>query len=157
MVYLQCSLLCYRYISFILQGNLFPWKNHQCCAMGHVCWQIWKEAMHCDQHPLSVGNIIFSPIVGAYTSHSIKQDWSKSYFDSPFRVVFNTLFGLSTTYWMAIVTRGLLGLLCGILGPIKVWLAQWAYWYLGPTFSWLLASVFYRPMLQKSAGKSTKL
>ncbi|KAL5647616.1 hypothetical protein ACJX0J_041971, partial [Zea mays] len=35
-------------------------------------------------------------------------------------IVFNTLFGLSTTYWMAIVTRGLLGLLCGILGPIKI-------------------------------------
>ncbi|KAJ1283337.1 hypothetical protein BS78_03G120800 [Paspalum vaginatum] len=34
-------------------------------------------------------------------------------------IVFNTLFGLSTSYWMAIVTRGLLGLLCGILGPIK--------------------------------------
>ena len=41
-------------------------------------------------------------------------------FGSLFRIVFNTLFGLSTTYWMAIVTRGLLGLLCGILGPIKV-------------------------------------
>ncbi|CAL4976804.1 unnamed protein product [Urochloa decumbens] len=39
-------------------------------------------------------------------------------------VVFNTLFGLSTTYWMAIVTRGLLGLLCGILGPIKAYASE---------------------------------
>jgi hypothetical protein len=77
--------------------------------------------------------------------------------------VFNTLFGLSTTYWMAIVTRGLLGLLCGILGPIKVTHSvDGRYKFqdqvlLGLTFSWLLASLFYRPMLQKSAGKSTKL
>ncbi|KAK1620013.1 hypothetical protein QYE76_025530 [Lolium multiflorum] len=35
------------------------------------------------------------------------------------KVAFNIPFGLSTTYWMAFVTRGLLGLLCGILGPIK--------------------------------------
>jgi len=35
-------------------------------------------------------------------------------------VVFNTLFGLSTSYWMAIATRFLLGALNGLLGPIKV-------------------------------------
>ncbi|XP_039775778.1 protein ZINC INDUCED FACILITATOR-LIKE 1-like isoform X3 [Panicum virgatum] len=34
-------------------------------------------------------------------------------------VVFNTLFGLSTSYWMAIATRFLLGALNGLLGPIK--------------------------------------
>lgn len=39
-------------------------------------------------------------------------------------IVFNTLFGLSTSYWMAIVTRGLLGLLCGILGPIKAYASE---------------------------------
>ncbi|XP_040385363.1 protein ZINC INDUCED FACILITATOR-LIKE 1-like isoform X2 [Oryza brachyantha] len=39
-------------------------------------------------------------------------------------IVFNTLFGLSTTYWMAIVTRGLLGLLCGLLGPIKAYASE---------------------------------
>ena len=37
------------------------------------------------------------------------------------RVVFNTLFGLSVSYWMAIATRFLLGALNGLLGPIKVW------------------------------------
>ncbi|GJN37979.1 hypothetical protein PR202_gb26984 [Eleusine coracana subsp. coracana] len=40
------------------------------------------------------------------------------------KIVFNTLFGLSTSYWMAIVTRGLLGLLCGILGPIKAYATE---------------------------------
>ncbi|XP_066379177.1 protein ZINC INDUCED FACILITATOR-LIKE 1-like isoform X1 [Miscanthus floridulus] len=39
-------------------------------------------------------------------------------------IVFNTLFGLSTRYWMAIVTRGLLGMLCGILGPIKAYATE---------------------------------
>lgn len=37
-----------------------------------------------------------------------------------FRVIFNTLFGLSTNYWMALITRCLLGVMCGYLGPIKV-------------------------------------
>ncbi|XBI67144.1 hypothetical protein VPH35_046553 [Triticum aestivum] len=41
-----------------------------------------------------------------------------------FMIIFNTLFGLSMTYWMAIVTRGLLGLLCGILGPIKAYASE---------------------------------
>nr|CBX25429.1 hypothetical_protein [Oryza glaberrima] len=34
-------------------------------------------------------------------------------------VIFNMLFGLSFTYWMAIATRFLLGALNGLLGPIK--------------------------------------
>ncbi|KAL6905681.1 hypothetical protein ACP4OV_003282 [Aristida adscensionis] len=36
-------------------------------------------------------------------------------------VVFNTLFGLSTSYWMAITTRFLLGALNGLLGPIRAY------------------------------------
>uniref|UniRef100_A0A0D9XNT3 Major facilitator superfamily (MFS) profile domain-containing protein n=1 Tax=Leersia perrieri TaxID=77586 RepID=A0A0D9XNT3_9ORYZ len=35
-------------------------------------------------------------------------------------VIFNTLFGLSVRYWMAIATRFLLGALNGMLAPIKV-------------------------------------
>lgn len=37
-----------------------------------------------------------------------------------YSVVFNTLFGLSVNFWMAITTRFLLGSLNGLLGPIKV-------------------------------------
>ncbi|XP_068661405.1 probable peptide/nitrate transporter At3g43790 isoform X2 [Aristolochia californica] len=36
-------------------------------------------------------------------------------------VVFNTLFGLSTNFWMAIATRFLLGSANGLLGPIKAY------------------------------------
>ncbi|XP_072151534.1 protein ZINC INDUCED FACILITATOR-LIKE 1 isoform X4 [Setaria viridis] len=36
-------------------------------------------------------------------------------------VIFNTLFGLSTTYWMAIATRFVLGALNGLLAPIKAY------------------------------------
>ncbi|PKU70126.1 protein ZINC INDUCED FACILITATOR-LIKE 1 isoform X1 [Dendrobium catenatum] len=39
-------------------------------------------------------------------------------------VIFNTLFGLSTSYWMAIVTRFLLGSLNGLLGPIKAYAVE---------------------------------
>nr|XP_009383254.1 PREDICTED: protein ZINC INDUCED FACILITATOR-LIKE 1 isoform X4 [Musa acuminata subsp. malaccensis] len=36
-------------------------------------------------------------------------------------IIFNTLFGLSTSYWMTITTRLLLGLLNGLSGPIKAY------------------------------------
>ncbi|KAL5205107.1 hypothetical protein ABZP36_009978 [Zizania latifolia] len=36
-------------------------------------------------------------------------------------VIFNTLFGLSKTYWMAITTRFVLGALNGLLAPIKAY------------------------------------
>ncbi|KAM0877387.1 hypothetical protein ACQ4PT_035521 [Festuca glaucescens] len=36
-------------------------------------------------------------------------------------VIFNALFGLSVTYWMAIATRFLLGALNGLLGPMKAY------------------------------------
>ncbi|XP_047974319.1 protein ZINC INDUCED FACILITATOR-LIKE 1-like isoform X2 [Salvia hispanica] len=39
-------------------------------------------------------------------------------------VVFNTLFGLSINYWMAITTRFLLGSLNGLLGPIKAYACE---------------------------------
>nr|CAB3481966.1 unnamed protein product [Digitaria exilis] len=39
-------------------------------------------------------------------------------------VMFNTLFGLSSKYWMAIFTRALLGLLSGMLGPIKAYATE---------------------------------
>ncbi|KAF0909097.1 hypothetical protein E2562_031353 [Oryza meyeriana var. granulata] len=38
-----------------------------------------------------------------------------------FTVVFNTLFGLSKHYWMAITTRFLVGSLNGLLGPIRAY------------------------------------
>ncbi|XP_054815019.1 protein ZINC INDUCED FACILITATOR 1-like isoform X2 [Prosopis cineraria] len=39
-------------------------------------------------------------------------------------VVFNTLFGLSTSFWMAVSTRFLLGILNGSLGPIKAYASE---------------------------------
>ncbi|KAM7472661.1 hypothetical protein LguiA_010844 [Lonicera macranthoides] len=39
-------------------------------------------------------------------------------------VIFNTLFGLSTNFWMAIATRFLLGSLNGLLGPIKAYACE---------------------------------
>ncbi|XP_066306089.1 probable peptide/nitrate transporter At3g43790 isoform X2 [Miscanthus floridulus] len=39
-------------------------------------------------------------------------------------VIFNTLFGLSLNYWMAIITRCLLGVMCGYLGPIKAYATE---------------------------------
>ncbi|XP_076917661.1 protein ZINC INDUCED FACILITATOR-LIKE 1-like [Bidens hawaiensis] len=39
-------------------------------------------------------------------------------------VIFNTLFGISVNYWMAIVTRFLLGILSGLLGTIKAYACE---------------------------------
>ncbi|XP_074337892.1 protein ZINC INDUCED FACILITATOR-LIKE 1-like isoform X2 [Apium graveolens] len=39
-------------------------------------------------------------------------------------VIFNTLFGLSINYWMAIITRFLLGSFNGLLGPIKAYACE---------------------------------
>ncbi|XP_057948421.1 protein ZINC INDUCED FACILITATOR 1-like [Malania oleifera] len=39
-------------------------------------------------------------------------------------VIFNTLFGLSTDFWMAFVTRFLLGSFCGILGPMRAYASE---------------------------------
>ncbi|XP_073270234.1 protein ZINC INDUCED FACILITATOR-LIKE 1-like [Primulina huaijiensis] len=39
-------------------------------------------------------------------------------------VVFNTLFGLSVNFWMALTTRFLLGSLNGVLGPIKAYACE---------------------------------
>ncbi|KAG6423162.1 hypothetical protein SASPL_113550 [Salvia splendens] len=39
-------------------------------------------------------------------------------------VVFNGLFGLSVNYWMAIITRFLLGIMNGLLGPIKAYACE---------------------------------
>ncbi|KAK3163489.1 hypothetical protein QOZ80_1AG0004390 [Eleusine coracana subsp. coracana] len=39
-------------------------------------------------------------------------------------VILNSLFGLSSSYWMALTTRGLLGFLCGMLGPIKAYATE---------------------------------
>ncbi|XP_057453480.1 protein ZINC INDUCED FACILITATOR-LIKE 1-like isoform X2 [Lotus japonicus] len=39
-------------------------------------------------------------------------------------VIFNTLFGLSTNFWMAIVTRFLLGSLNGLIGPVKAYATE---------------------------------
>ncbi|KAH9617092.1 hypothetical protein KSS87_006927 [Heliosperma pusillum] len=39
-------------------------------------------------------------------------------------VIFNTLFGLSTSYWMALTTRFLLGAFCGVLGPMRAYATE---------------------------------
>uniref|UniRef100_A0A453KBG1 Major facilitator superfamily (MFS) profile domain-containing protein n=1 Tax=Aegilops tauschii subsp. strangulata TaxID=200361 RepID=A0A453KBG1_AEGTS len=54
-------------------------------------------------------------------------------------VIFNTLFGLSTEYWMAIATRLVLGSLNGLLAPIKVNTAWGFGLVIGPALGGYLA------------------
>ncbi|KAJ8770368.1 hypothetical protein K2173_014981 [Erythroxylum novogranatense] len=39
-------------------------------------------------------------------------------------VIFNTLFGFSTNFWMAVCTRFLIGSLCGIIGPMRAYASE---------------------------------
>ncbi|CAL9108919.1 unnamed protein product [Musa acuminata var. zebrina] len=39
-------------------------------------------------------------------------------------IIFNTLFGLSTSYSMAIISRSFMGCFCGLLGPIKAYASE---------------------------------
>ncbi|XP_024636011.1 protein ZINC INDUCED FACILITATOR 1 isoform X3 [Medicago truncatula] len=39
-------------------------------------------------------------------------------------IIFNTLFGLSTSFWMAVTTRFFLGCLNGLLGPMKAYCSE---------------------------------
>ncbi|XP_019186792.1 PREDICTED: protein ZINC INDUCED FACILITATOR-LIKE 1-like [Ipomoea nil] len=39
-------------------------------------------------------------------------------------VIFNAVFGLSVNYWMAIITRFLLGALCGIIGTMRAYASE---------------------------------
>ncbi|XP_057547564.1 protein ZINC INDUCED FACILITATOR-LIKE 1-like [Amaranthus tricolor] len=39
-------------------------------------------------------------------------------------VIFNTMFGLSTTYWMALFSRFCLGAFCGTLGPMRAYASE---------------------------------
>ncbi|XP_020240497.1 protein ZINC INDUCED FACILITATOR-LIKE 1 isoform X2 [Cajanus cajan] len=39
-------------------------------------------------------------------------------------IIFNTLFGLSTNFWMAVIMRFLLGVFNGLLGPVKAYAAE---------------------------------
>ncbi|OIV89372.1 hypothetical protein TanjilG_22335 [Lupinus angustifolius] len=39
-------------------------------------------------------------------------------------VIFNTLFGLSTSFWMAVIMRFFLGSLCGVFGPVKAYATE---------------------------------
>uniref|UniRef100_A0A0E0MC59 Major facilitator superfamily (MFS) profile domain-containing protein n=1 Tax=Oryza punctata TaxID=4537 RepID=A0A0E0MC59_ORYPU len=54
-------------------------------------------------------------------------------------IVFNTLFGLSVKYWMAVTTRFLLGALNGLLAPIKVSTAWGIGLVVGPAIGGYLA------------------
>ncbi|KAG5549458.1 hypothetical protein RHGRI_014708 [Rhododendron griersonianum] len=54
-------------------------------------------------------------------------------------VIFNTLFGLSVNYWMAISTRFLLGSLNGLLGPVKVSTSWGIGLIIGPALGGFLA------------------
>ncbi|EXC30779.1 Protein ZINC INDUCED FACILITATOR-LIKE 1 [Morus notabilis] len=59
--------------------------------------------------------------------------------DNHLRVIFNTLFGLSTNFWMALSARFLLGSLCGILGPMRTSTAWGLGLVIGPALGGFLA------------------
>jgi len=70
-----------------------------------------------------------------------------------YRVVFNTLFGLSLNFWMAIITRFCLGSFNGLLGPIKVIFSFLAFYILILSISWSLINPKNRWILRLTQWK----
>uniref|UniRef100_A0A804NIU8 Major facilitator superfamily (MFS) profile domain-containing protein n=1 Tax=Zea mays TaxID=4577 RepID=A0A804NIU8_MAIZE len=64
------------------------------------------------------------PSSGASSQTALDGSLSSRFRYCPCTVVFSALFGLSTTYWMAIATRLVLGALNGLLAPIKAYCVE---------------------------------
>lgn len=107
---------------------IYVGKSFDLCYLGNHSWSIWSKT--CDYEWL---NCTVSTHLVLF---SINYCWLMKFkqlnvilififlfpalLDVYFRIIFNTLFGLSTNFWMALSTRFLLGSLCGILGPMRV-------------------------------------
>jgi len=91
--------------------------------LGHSRRPYWTEACH---RIFNLVCVCITEIPSVRSSRiwiSIlmqKDSVSSTHMHAFCRVILNTLFGLSTTYWMAITTRLVLGALNGLLAPIKV-------------------------------------
>lgn len=149
--------------------------------MGHGCWSLWSKTCHCNRGHHSVSNFFLStPCVAPLMSlwkrlkcgwfcltHQIVYFYDDLDLTTYLRIIFNTLFGLSANYWMAIVTRFLLGSLNGLLGPIRVsycsvynmsfiLINHWFLCHL-PFFNAWFNFLMVRHMQVNSSGKNTNL
>lgn len=121
--------------SFSCRFFLHAWKNIHVTLVGICSWSLWSQTCyhHRNCYCVSKTRSIFDFNIWTYISISILIRELLIYL----RVIFNTLFGLSTNYWMAITTRFLLGSLNGLLGPVKVnfCLHKNSYWIFTTNFN----------------------
>ena len=104
------------YLSFCL---LFQsWFPRSYIFWGETSWSIWSQTYH--PH----GNFLCVSFNYSSTQYLNKDNFlflQNFYFpDTLFRIIFNTLFGLSTSFWFAISVRFLLGCVNCLLGVIRV-------------------------------------
>lgn len=115
----------------IWRGFVYVWTSIDIYFMGSGGWSIWSKTCYISRHCLSV------TFIQLQISIRIFLQLSYTYFLIEiliirFRVIFNTLFGLSLNYWMAISSRFLLGSMSTLLGPIMV--LFYCLWLFGRSF-----------------------
>ena len=102
---------------------IYAWKSFDICSLGNGGWSLWSKTFYNYRDCRSFSTHHYYPInIFANKIWMFSPQCLKCLFVCIFflRVIFNTLFGHSVNFWMAVTTRFLLGSLNGLLGPIKV-------------------------------------
>ncbi|KAJ0526185.1 putative major facilitator superfamily, MFS transporter superfamily [Helianthus annuus] len=104
---------------------IYDWKGTDICFLGSGCGSIWSKTSYSFGHFISVRNYFNSYYYAIMLHKILNISCSFKSCNLIFiRVIFNTLFGFSVNYWMAIVTRFLLGFLNGLLGTVKAYASE---------------------------------
>lgn len=95
------------------------WENNDSYVMGRGGWSLWPKTCDDIKHFGSVSATLIFVLLSTCSAF-ICSLLLAGLISMHFSVIFNTMFGLSTSYWMALTTRFLLGAFCGTLGPMRV-------------------------------------
>lgn len=96
---------------------LYAWQMFDIFTLGNYSWSHWSKTCYSYRNYFSVSiyvkelHALFVFFFEVSNNHRCLLDFSVS---------FNTLFALSTSFWMAVIVRFLLGSLNCLLGPVKV-------------------------------------
>lgn len=93
------------------------WQIFDVCFVGNYIWSLWSKTCYSYRGYHSV-SIYVNELYTFFKLCNVVFHNYRCLLD--FSVIFNTLFGLSTSFWMAVLMRFLLGSLNGLLGPVKV-------------------------------------
>lgn len=103
---------------YFLSIIIHDWKSFHIYFLGEISWSIWSQTYYSDWDILSVSFYFVPQSKDVFFLFSCRFFITR--FPTLFRIIFNTLFGLSTSFWLAISVRFLLGCFNCLLGVIRV-------------------------------------